>query len=169
MRRPPIPINGQFRPSVVRSPNVRHESKTEVRVQALTPGDNSCELGLGFAGAKRLQTLYFPAPYRNRAVQSLGERRPKENRRAGIPGRAVKRFCPKSPQFLGFWARSEPAENVVGEGIGGGRGPGIQPSPCAGKTGRWLRMRVPYVEGLAVHGGDKTGHWSVGDVLMRAE
>jgi hypothetical protein len=33
-----------------------------------------------------------------------------------------------------------------GEQCAGGRGTGIQHSPCAGKTGRWLQMQVLYVE-----------------------
>src|SRR5262249_47586722 len=39
---------------------------------------------------------------------------------------------------------------------GGARGTKIQHSPCAGKTGRWLQMRVLYVEGLASRDGSES-------------
>lgn len=39
----------------------------------------------------------------------------------------------------------------MGGATGGGKATGIQPSPCAGKTGRWLQMQVLYVEDLANH------------------
>ena len=39
----------------------------------------------------------------------------------------------------------------MGGPTGGGKATGIQPSLCAGKTGRWLQMQVLYVEDLANH------------------
>ena len=39
---------------------------------------------------------------------------------------------------------------------GGGSATGIQRSLCAGKTGRWLQMRVLYVEDLADHNGPES-------------
>jgi hypothetical protein len=56
---------------------------------------------------------------------------------AGIAGGAVASFRSKARNSAGFLCLWIKAENVGAGTIGGGRGTGIQPSPCAGETGRW--------------------------------
>jgi hypothetical protein len=54
----------------------------------------------------------------------------------------------KGSEMFGFCGPPKAKRTSAGARTGGGSGTGNQPSLCAGKTGGWLRMRVPYVEGV---------------------